>query len=103
MVATFMKRLAGHFANAMAVATPNGKLLSGDLDKGLAKWQELPAAERKKLDDLGKFDPKSEPQPPAGGLILKVFARGLERDKDGKLQIYHHPKAHLSHEPGRDF
>jgi hypothetical protein len=103
MAAVFLKRLANHFANATAVATPNGKVLSGDLDKGLALWKKLPVAERQQLDDLGLYDPKLDPHPPEGGLILKVFARPLERDTDGKLHSYHHPKAHLSHEPGRDF
>jgi hypothetical protein len=114
MAAVFMKRLAAHFANETAVATPNGKVLSPYLDKGLAKWKELPASQRRTLDDLGKYDPKLDPRPPEGGLILKVFARGLvreptSRDRQGaaaqpdKLQVYRHPKAHLSHEPGRDF
>jgi hypothetical protein len=101
--AAFMKRLARHFANETAVATPNGKVLSPYPDQGLAKWKDLALAERQKLDDLGQYDPALDPHPPEGGLVLKVFARPLERDKSGQLQIYRHPKAHLSHEPGRDF
>src|SRR5262249_34907252 len=103
MTARFMKRLARHFANETAVVTPNGQVLSHDPEQGLAKWKKLPAAERRQFDDLGRYDPKSDPQPPEGGLILKVFARGLERDEQGRLQIYRHPRAHLSQEPGRDF
>src|SRR5438046_1298657 len=34
MTAAFMKRLKGHFSNEFAVATPNGKLLSGSADEG---------------------------------------------------------------------
>jgi hypothetical protein len=99
----FLRRLAGHFANETAVATPNGKVLSADPAAGLAKWQQLPQAERRRLEDLGRFDPKADPAPPRGGLILKVYARGLERDGAGRLQVYRLPRAHLSQEPGRDF
>jgi hypothetical protein len=103
MVAAFMKRLKGHFANEMAVATPNGKLLSGGLAEGLKKWKALPKEERTRLDDLGRYDPRRDPAPPAGGLVLKVFSRPLERDHSGgPLHIYRHPRAHLSQEPGRD-
>jgi hypothetical protein len=99
--ATFLKRLAAHFANETTVATPNGKVLSANLDEGLRKWQALPETERKQLDSLGKHDPARDPAPPAGGLILKVFARGLTPSGDG-WEIYRNPKAHLSREPGRD-
>jgi hypothetical protein len=103
MVAAFMKRLKGHFANEMAVATANGKFLSGDLAGGLKKWKELPKQQRSQLDNLGVYDPKRDPAPPEGGLVLKVFARPLQRDKPGsQLRIYRNEKAHLSKEPGRD-
>jgi hypothetical protein len=102
MVARFMKRLAGHFANETAVATPNGKLLSGSPAEGLAKWKKLPKDQRTRLADLGTYDPKRDPAPPPRGLILKVYARGLVRDADGNLRIYRNPKAHLTKEPGRD-
>jgi hypothetical protein len=103
MTANFMKRLKGHFANEMAIATPNGKLLSAYAEGGLKAWKELPRTERTKLDDLGKYDVSRDPAPPAGGLVLKVFARPLERDSAGVLHVYRHAKAHLSQEPGRDF
>jgi hypothetical protein len=102
-VGTFLKRVKGHFANEVAVVTPNGKMLSADLAAGLNQWKKLPEAERKHLDDLGPYDPAVYPAPPRGGLILKVCARGLERDDQGRLQIYRNPKAHLSREPGRDY
>jgi hypothetical protein len=102
MVGRFMKRMAGHFANETAVVTPNAKVLSHSLAEGLAKWKELPRQERKNLDDLGAYDPRREPAPPAGGLILNVYARGLTRDGEGRWHIYRNPKAHLSREAGRD-
>jgi hypothetical protein len=85
----------------MAVVTPNGQVLSHYPDPGLAKWKALPRADRLRLDDLGKIDRAREPAPPPGGLVLKAFARGLERD-GAALKAYRHPRAHLSQEPGRD-
>jgi hypothetical protein len=102
MVAAFLKRLAGHFANETAVATPNGKVLAGSLSDGLAKWKKLPRDQRTRLEDLGKYDSRRDPQPPPKGLILKVYARGLTRAGDGRFKIYRNPKAHLSKEAGRD-
>jgi hypothetical protein len=102
MVGKFMKRMAGHFANETAVVTPNARVLSAWPEEGLAKWKKLPEAERQTVEDFGTFDPKLDPAPPPGGLILKVFARGLAR-ADGRLEIYRNPKANLSREAGRDF
>ena len=54
---------------------------------GLAKWNALPAAERKpgavKVPETGKADPRFARTPPAGGLILESFTRILERDDKG--------------------
>ncbi len=102
MGAAFLKRLARHFSNSWGVATPNGRLLDGDLKRGLAAWKRLPPAERAHLDDLGHYDPDLEGVPPPGGVVLKAYARGLERAAGGALRIYRHPRAHLSKEPGRD-
>jgi hypothetical protein len=99
--AAFLKRIAAHFANEWAVVTPNGQVLAHDLKQGLEKWRALPEAERRRLDDLGKYDPALEPAPPPKGLIVQVYARGLSRAGDG-WALYRHPKAHLSREPGRD-
>ena len=101
MVATFFKRVAKHFANEVAVVTPNGRLLSHSLKEGLAMWQKLPIAERTTLEDLGKYDATLDRVPPTGGLVLKVYARGLMRDPAGRLQIYKTEVAR-SREPGRD-
>ncbi len=101
MVSTFFKRVARHFANDVAVVTPNGKLLSRSLDEGLLKWKQLPRIERETLEDLGKYDKSLDPAPPAGGLILKIYARGLVRDAGGRLQIYR-TEVLRSREAGRD-
>src|SRR5262249_42532000 len=53
------------------------------------------------LEDLGKYDATLDPGPPAGGLILNVYARGLMRDPAGRLQVYKTDVAR-SREPGRD-
>ena len=96
----FLRRIAAHFANQTAVVTPNGKRLPGSFDAALAAWKKLPASERKRLDDLGKYDPG--PSPPPGGAVLKVYARWLHRDPAGRLQLYK-TKVSRSWEPGRDF
>jgi hypothetical protein len=98
-----MKRLKGHFANETAVATPNGQFLGAWPRTALAKWQKLGRSERTRLEDLGKYDPALDPRPPHGGLVLKVFARPLERGPRGQWQVYRNPKSHLTREPGRDF
>lgn len=102
MASTFFRRVAKHFANEMAVVTPNGQLLSHNLDEGLRKWQAIPADRRRKLDDLGMFDESYLPSPPPRGLILQVFSRGLIRDDQGELNIYKTEVAR-SFEPGRDY
>jgi hypothetical protein len=101
MVSTFFRRVAKHFANEMAVVTPNGRLLSHDLDEGLKKWQALPAGQRRKLDDLGNFVELFLPAPPSRGLVAKVYSRSLIRDDRGKLQVYKTDVAR-SREAGRD-
>lgn len=101
MVSTFFRRVAKHFANEMAVVTPNGQLLSQDLIEGLKKWQAMPAGQRWKLDDLGKFDASYLPSPPKRGLVLQVYSRGMVRDDRGQLRIYKTEVAR-SLEAGRD-
>jgi hypothetical protein len=101
MVAKFFAQVARHFANEVAVVTPNARLLSHASEAGLEKWQQLPAGERKRLEDFGSYDAKLDPEPPAGGLMLNVYARGLARAAQGRLQIYR-TKVARSLEPGRD-
>jgi hypothetical protein len=101
MVANFFRRVARHFANEAAVVTPNGRLLAHSPADGLAKWRKLPEAERTRLEDLGPSDPRLTPTPPPGGLVVKVYARGLVRDAGGRLAIYRTEVAR-SREAGRD-
>jgi hypothetical protein len=101
MCGEFLKRLGRHFSNEIAVVTPNGRLLSEYPAQGLALWKQLPVSERKRLDDLGKYDPQSDPVPPPNGLILNVYARTLRRDPSGRLQYYQGAAASTL-EPGRD-
>jgi hypothetical protein len=103
LVSKFFRRVARHFANEVAVVTPNGRLLSHDLSAGLKAWKALKPADRKHLDDLGTLDRRLDPAPPAGGLVVQVFARGLQPDRarDGTLKIYRTEVAR-SFEPGRD-
>jgi hypothetical protein len=101
LAAKFMKQIKGHFSNETAIVTPNGEMLSIYPEEALQKWRQLSRAERRAVDNLGKYDVRNEPSPPAGGLVLNVFARPLVLEA-GQLVIYRNPKAHLSKEPGRD-
>jgi hypothetical protein len=79
--------------------TPDGELLEGvpsyeaatlraALRTGLTKWQQLPEARRKsgavRVAELGKPDPDYQRTPPAGGLIVRVYARALEQRSAGR-------------------
>jgi hypothetical protein len=105
MAGTFRKRIKGHFANEVAIVTPNGKLLSAYPEDALKKWKELPEAERKTLEDLGKYDPALDATPPTKGLILKVYTRSLARNADNQLLIYRNGQGRDVHsqEVGRDY
>src|SRR5438874_1966225 len=88
MASRFFKQVSKHFANDMAVVTPNAELLAHTPDEGLKKWRELPQERRTTLTDFGEYNTSLDPQPPAGGLAFKVFARGLIRGETGALGIY---------------
>jgi hypothetical protein len=57
------------------------------LRRGLTEWRKLPAARRQagavKIEELAKTDPRYVRTPPKGGLVLRVFSRLLDRDKEG--------------------
>jgi hypothetical protein len=81
--------------NGWIAATPNGVILNEEpyldivIHKGLQKWNELPEAERSpglKLENLAPVDPSLDLVPPAGGVILNVYIRSLERDASGALR-----------------
>jgi hypothetical protein len=59
------------------------------LQRGLAEWKKLPAAERRpgavKVEELTKTDARYTRKPPEGGLILATYTRILEDDDKGEL------------------
>jgi hypothetical protein len=101
LVSRFFRQVSKHFANDMAVVTPNAELLSHSLEEGLRKWKELPESSRKALADFGPYVPTLDPQPPAGGLRFRVFARAFQRSPTGALEVYK-TKVTRSLEAGRD-
>jgi hypothetical protein len=61
------------------------------IEEALQAWNNLPESERKpgalKIEDRGPIDTKhATVEPPAGGLILKVYGRHLAREADGQLR-----------------
>jgi len=80
--------------NVYRVVTPGGKQLSQHiypglaLKEGLEAWKKLPESERRLARGvpLPKLSNYTEPpNPPAGGLVLNVYTRGLQRDAGGAL------------------
>ena len=74
----------------MHCVSPSGKYLGGRPSaKVLEEFRKLPASERNpgavQVPDLSPSD-RVIPSPPEGGLVLKVHARFLSRDEDGKLR-----------------
>jgi hypothetical protein len=94
----FLDSLKCPAGNWMHVATADGKVLfagfgsdvEGDLKGALAKWRGLPEAERKP-GAIKVPEPTDKTQaviqPPAGGLVLRVYQRALKRAKDGELAV----------------
>jgi len=101
MVSRFFRQVSKHFANDIAVVTPNAELLSHSLDEGLRKWKELPESSRRALADFGTYDPALDPQAPRGGLRFRVFARAFQRSSAGTVELYK-TKVTRSLEAGRD-
>jgi hypothetical protein len=100
-VSRFFKQVSKHFANDMAVITPNAELLAHGLEDGLKKWKEIPREQRTTLADFGEYNASLDPAPPAGGVRFKVFARGFVRSPAGSLEIYK-TQVTRSFEAGRD-
>ncbi|MCZ2343575.1 MAG: hypothetical protein LC104_17540 [Bacteroidales bacterium] len=74
----------------MSCVSASGKWLGhAPSEKVLAQFQKLPEAERKPgavvVADL-KPSERVIPEPPAGGMVLKVYARFLSRDEKGGLR-----------------
>jgi hypothetical protein len=93
------KGAEGQTRQGLYCFTASGKLLSYNnhqdtdgvremLEQGLAAWNRLPDSERRpgavKVPDPGKADAEFARKPPAGGLVLNVFTRILDKDDDGK-------------------
>ncbi len=55
--------------------------------RGLAEWRKLPAERRRagavKIEELSQSDSRYVRTPPKDGLVLRVFSRLLDREKDG--------------------
>ena len=76
---------------AVVCLTASGKNLGSDPQRAWQAFLRLPREERAPaavvVKDLDRVDANiGVPQPPAGGLILKVFARPLARDANGELR-----------------
>ena len=91
----------GSTRQGIYILTASGKLLAYKnvgqnppamldlLREGLAKWKQLPEWERAagavKVPPHGKVDTNYDRQPPTGGVILKVYARALDRAKQTSI------------------
>lgn len=78
-------------AGYIVCVTAGGKYLGKDPLKAWQAFQQLPEVERAAgavvVGDIGAVDADCElPQPPAGGLILKIHSRPLGLDSDGTLR-----------------
>jgi hypothetical protein len=55
------------------------------LRQGLREWGKLPEGRRRPgamtVEDAGKADPRYARRPPAGGLVVRVYTRILDRDR----------------------
>src|SRR5579871_2525295 len=84
-----LERQGARFGNRIGVmCTADGKWLgTGDVARGLDAWHRLPESARApgaiQIEERGPFDSRKGVRPPPGVLILKVFARDLERNADG--------------------
>jgi hypothetical protein len=68
-------------------AGQNAEVMREVLRDGLAKWAKLPEGERKPgtvvVPDAGTLDGGYTRKPPAGGLVVNVHGRALERESAG--------------------
>src|SRR5437667_2935092 len=67
-------------------AGQNPEVMREALRQGLREWQKLPEERRKpgavKVEDLTAVDRQYARTPPAGGLIVNVYTRILDHEKD---------------------
>lgn len=68
-------------------AGQNPEAMRDTLRQGLREWKKLPEDRRKPgavtVEDVEKKDSRYTRTPPAGGLIVTVYTRILDREKDG--------------------
>ena len=89
----FLRAIGGPFTGTgcWLCVTADGKKLGGDLRQALKRWDELPESARRpgavRLGERGPVHTSGEPQPPPGGLILKVYYRNLAREPHGGLRL----------------
>ena len=111
--AEFGELVSENATNNFTLVTADGKVLGSCLRESLAslleKWNALPAEERRpgaaKVPELDSRDPRwSWADPPAGSMVLKVFARNLKQDEDGHLVRgnYLYPRSWPSKDAYRD-
>ena len=111
--AEFGERVSENATNNFTLVTADGKVLGSCLRESLAslleKWNALPAEQRQpgaiKVPELRGRDARwAWADPPAGSIVLKVFARNLKRDGDAHLVRgdYLYPKSWPSKDAYRD-
>ena len=65
------------------------KVMRQTIRKGLTEWSKLPVSQRRpgavQVSDSPTADSRYWREPPAGGLILNVYTRILDRDAQGEL------------------
>lgn len=68
-------------------AGQNPEVMRETLRRGLEEWRKLPDADRAagKIGKPDRVDPAYDRAPPRDGLILKVYARALERESSAKF------------------
>lgn len=92
---TFIREICGFRLNSsggyVLCVTPGGKWLGSDPKKAWQAFQQLPETQRAPgavtVGDIGEIDRSvALPEPPPGGLVLKIYARPLSHGADGELR-----------------
>ena len=73
------------------VLTPDGRFLGREVKDGMAKWRELPEAERKPgataVKQVTESERQEQPAPPDGALVVRIRQRTLKKTKDGQFAL----------------
>lgn len=92
----FIKANRHTSGNCFVLTTPGGQKLAGSngqrgavsaLSQGLARWKEIPEAERSALPAGKEITPPEAAlcAPPPRGLVVRAYVRNLKRDARGDL------------------